>query len=169
MRYFVCAAAIASLAIPRSARAESAPNAIFGEVLGNGIFYSINYERLLATAPVGLRVGASYFTYGISNYQGSGNLTFVTVPLVASYYVGHRAHKLQLGLGATVMHLSLSADSTGLEFESERSGTNVSATAVVGYRYLPAHRGISFGVGFTPLLRPGRFLPWGGASLGYAF
>jgi hypothetical protein len=153
---------------PVSAR-QTASNVIFAEVLGNGLLYSINYEHIIERWNIGLRAGASYFTYAVSSYGKSGNLNLASFPLVASYYVGSPTHKLQLGLGATILYTGVSSDSTGTKFESERSGGAVAATAVVGYRYLPPDRGFSFGVGFTPLLRASSFLPWGGGHAGYIF
>lgn len=154
---------------PSAAPARTASNVVFGEALGNGLLYSINYERIFASVPIGLRAGASYFSYPVSTYGRSGNLKLATFPLVASYHVGSRHHKLQLGLGATILYLGVSTDSTGTKFEGERSGVGVAASAVIGYRYLPPDRGFSFGVGFTPLLRTSSFLPWGGANAGYVF
>lgn len=148
---------------------RTASNVIFGEVLGSGLLYSVNYERVFSSLPIGLRAGASYFSYPVSTYGHSGNLKLATFPLVASYYLGTPKHKLQLGLGATLIYLGVSTDSTGTKFEGERSGFGVAATAVVGYRYLPPERGFTFGVGFTPLLRASSFLPWGGANAGYIF
>ena len=151
-------------------RAWAASNAIYAEPLGNGLIYSMNYERFLRDWHVGLRAGASFFTYGISQAQGSGNLTILTFPLVASYYLGPRRHKLQLGLGATVLYVDVSSDSQGIKYEGSGTGLGVAATAVVGYRYIPPCRGLTFGVGFTPLVRPQKgILPWGGANVGYAF
>jgi hypothetical protein len=148
---------------------RTASNVIFAEALGNGLLYSINYERIIERWNIGLRIGGSYFTYAVSTYGKSGNLKLATFPLVASYYFGTPRHKVQLGLGATILYTGVSSDSTGTKFESERSGGAVSATAVVGYRYLPPDGGFSFGVGFTPLLRASAFLPWGGAHAGYIF
>ncbi len=152
-----------------AAPARTASNVIFGEVLGSGLLYSVNYERVLSALPIGLRAGASYFSYPVSTYGRSGNLKLATFPLVASYYLGTPRHKLQLGLGATLIYLGVSTDSTGTKFEGDRSGFGVAATAVVGYRYLPPDRGFTFGVGFTPLLRTSSFLPWGGANAGFIF
>jgi hypothetical protein len=148
---------------------QAASNVIFAEVLGNGLLYSINYERIIERWNIGLRAGASYFTYAVSSYGKSRNLKLASFPMIGSYYVGSPTHKLQLGLGATILYTGASSDSTGTTFESERSGGAVAATAVVGYRYLPPDRGFSFGVGFTPLLRSSSFLPWGGAHAGYIF
>lgn len=150
--------------------ARTAHNAIFAEVFGSGLLYSVNYERIFdALGGVGVRAGVSYFTYPVSSYGKSGNLSLFTVPLMASWYWGSPSHKLQLGLGATVIYLGASTDSQGTEFGGERAGFGVAASGVVGYRYLPPRGGITFGVGFTPLVRPGRALAWGGANVGYLF
>lgn len=156
---------------PPPARADerAAPNVVFAEAFGSGLLYSLNYERIIPSWNIGLRAGASYFTYAVSSYGASGNLTLVSFPLLASYYFGWRNHHLQLGLGATILYTGVSSDSVGTRFESDRSGLGLAASAVVGYRYMPRDGGISFGVGFTPLLRTSRFLPWGGANVGYAF
>jgi hypothetical protein len=148
---------------------RAGPHVVFAEALGNGLFYTVNYEHIFDSIHLGLRVGASYFTHSVSTYGGSGNLVFVSFPLVASYYLGSTEHKVQLGLGATILYLDVGTDSQHTKFEGDRAGAGLAATAVIGYRYLPKGRGISFGLGFTPLLRPGRFLPWGGLNVGYAF
>lgn len=146
-----------------------AANAIFAELLGNGLLYSLNYERFVAEQSVGLRAGASFFTRSVSRYGSSGNLTIVSFPLIVSYYSGWQSHKVQLGIGATILHTKVATDSQGIAYEGERAGTTVAPTVVFGYRYVPADRGFSFGVGFTPLLRASKLLPWGGASAGYVF
>lgn len=148
---------------------RTAANVVFAEVLGSGLLYSVNYERLIDSLNLGVRAGASYFTYSVSSYGRSGNLTLVSFPIVASYYLRHGRHNLQLGLGATILYTGAASDSQGVQFETERSGLGLAGSAVVGYRYLPRGRGITFGVAFTPLLRAGAFLPWGGASAGYVF
>lgn len=166
------AAPPAIVAQPAIANAP-APNAVSFEALGNGLLYSISYERFLSDWsrwPIGLRIGASFFTYKISDASGSGNLTLATFPLVASYYLGPARHKLQLGLGATVLYVSASSDATGTKYEGAGTGLGIAATAIVGYRYLPPAGGFVLGIGFTPLLRATKgLLLWGGASVGYSF
>jgi hypothetical protein len=156
-------------AAPPPTRERTSPNVVFAEALGSGLLYSVNYERIIDAWNVGLRGGLSYFTYAVSSYGSSGNLTLVTFPVVASYYLGWRSHHLQLGLGGTVLYTDVATDSQGTKFDGERSGVGVAATGVVGYRFIPRDGGLSFGVGFTPLVRTSRFLPWGGANVGYAF
>ena len=152
------------------APARPAPNVISLELLGNGLLYSLNYERLLPAWNLGLRAGASLFVDRISNASGSGSLVLASFPLVASYFLGPPRHKLELGLGATILYSDAASDSTGTKYQGSVSGLGVAATGVVGYRYMPVGRGFTFGAGFTPLLRASKgFLPWGGASIGYAF
>lgn len=156
------------MSAPPSFPIAPASNAVFAELLGNGLLYSINYERFLWPIPIGIRAGASFFTYAVSDVSGSGNLTLLTFPITASYYWGTLHHKLQLGLGATILYTSASSDSSGTSYGN--TGLAIAATAIVGYRYLPIGRGFTFGAGFTPLLRTSRgFLPWGGVTAGYVF
>lgn len=152
-----------------SKSAPPASNVVFAEVFGSGLLYSVNYERIIDSLHVGLRAGASYFTYAVSSYGRSGNLVLVSFPLVASYYFQWANHNLQLGAGATILYTGVATDSQGTAFESERSGLGLAASAVIGYRYLPRDGGITFGVAFTPLVRTSSLLPWGGATIGYAF
>ncbi len=155
---------------PRSGESRTASNVLFVEPLGNGLLYSVNYARVIDRWHVGLRAGASFFTWSVSKYGGSGNFTLVTAPLVASYYlsIAHSNHDIELGLGATVLYSRASTDSTGTTYGT-RSGLDVAATAILGYRYLPRERGLTFGAGFTPLVRTSKFLPWAGADVGYVF
>jgi hypothetical protein len=161
-------AVAATASPPASARETRVVNIVDFEALGNGLIDSLDYERIYLAWNVGFRAGASFFTYKLSNATGAGNLTLATFPLVASYYFGPPRHKLQLGLGATVLYIDASSDAAGTKFGS--TGLEVAATGVVGYRYLPKCRGFTFGVGFTPLFRAGKgFLPWGGVNAGIAF
>lgn len=158
--------------VSESSNPVAAPNAIFVEGFGNGLLYSLNYERILTIADwnFGFRLGGSYFATKISSASGSGLLQLASIPMVVSWYAGLPHHKLQIGLGATVLWVSASTDSTGAKYEGAAEGVGLAATAVVGYRYMPEHTGFTFGFGFTPLLRATKgFLPWPGASAGIAF
>jgi hypothetical protein len=159
-----------AVAPEQAATEPPAPNVISLELLGNGLLYSVNYERLFPAWNLGLRAGASFFMDKISSANGSGDLVLASFPLVASYFIGTPRHKLELGLGATILYSEAASDSTGTKFEGSVSGLGVAATAVIGYRLMPIGRGLTLGAGFTPLLRATKgFLPWGGVSAGYAF
>jgi hypothetical protein len=143
-------------------------NAVSLELLGNGLLYSINYERFVGD--YGFRGGASFFTWKISDAAGSGNLTLATFPFLASYYLGTAKHKLQLGLGATILYTAAASDAAGTTYSGSTSGLGVAATGVIGYRYAPEKSGFTFTAGYTPLVRTSKALwAWGGASAGWAF
>jgi hypothetical protein len=164
----VTVAAPSTSTAPVATSNEMPPNAVYAELLGNGLDYSINYERFLGDWPIGFRGGASFLSVPISQASGSGNLKLASFPFVASYYFGSTRHKLQLGLGTTLLYSVASSDSTGVQYGG--TGLAVGATAVIGYRYVPRCHGFTFGAGFTPLLRSSKgFLPWGGVTAGYAF
>jgi hypothetical protein len=162
--------ATAAATAPGGAWEAASPNALSFELLGNGLLYSVSYERVFPAYNLGLRGGASFFRYKISAATGSGNLTLASLPLVASYYFGPPRHKLQLGLGATVLYVDAASDASGVKFQGSGTGFDVAATAVIGYRFVPRGTGPMFSIGFTPLLRAAKgFLPWGGASGGVEF
>jgi hypothetical protein len=157
---------------PPSPRAPSpgsrtARNSVFAEFLGNGIVYSLNYERFLGedrgVAP-SLRIGVSV-------------IPWLAVPFLANVYVGGLDHKLQIGVGATIV-TPLPPDNAHGNGPIICSCVIGLPTAVVGYRYVPHDGGFNFGLGFTPLfnvqaLGPGSsfgdFLPLVGASMGAGF
>jgi hypothetical protein len=146
---------------------RTANNAVYFELLGNGGVYSINYERFLDD--FGIRVGFSYVSIDTNNgVDGSSTkASLTTFPVVGSYYLGGKNNKLQLGLGATFFIVS--AAESSINFAGNASGFLPVGTAVVGYRYMPAHGGFNFGIGFTPIFGPNAFLPWGGMQLGATF
>lgn len=148
-------------------------NAIFFEALGSGLLYSVSYERRLPWHDLGVRAGGSFFTYATSAYGGSGNLTLVSIPLLATWAPAlsskYPAHRANVGAGATVLWLDPPTDSRGTSYGGDRAGLGVAASAVLGYRYLPPSGGFTFALAFTPLLRASGLLPWGGVSAGIAF
>ena len=160
------------------AQSPTSSNSVYLELLGNGLFYSINYDHLF-TESFGGRVGAGYISPA---WVSTG-----TFPLMAYYLIGSGNSKLELGLGANVI---LQPENQSFSFASaedeEFEGTGVLGTATVGYRYQRAEGGIVFRVGLTPFfgnfvketLLPSyqyvkedvfRFRLWGGISVGYAF
>jgi len=163
----------AAIVAPAPAPAPDAPNIVALELLGSGLTYSLGYERLFrawSNSTIGIRAGGSFFTYAVNDSAGSGNLTILTFPLVASQYFGRGPHKLVVGLGATFLYVNASSDSSGVTYSSDSSGFGVAATGVLGWRYVPRDGGPAFGVAFTPMVRTHKgFLPWGGANVGYAF
>ena len=126
----------------------TAPNAMYVELLGQGVALTANYERILfATTPhnISLRAG-----FGI--WAGVGAAGTV-VPIGASYLFGSN-HKLEIGIGYA--------------FISNRNDYNGASFALIGYRYQPIDGGFLIRVSFTPRFTD-ELEPWVGLSLGYAF
>lgn len=154
---------------------RTAKNVVFAELLGNGLGYSVNYERLFDDTGFGVRAGFSYLSLGASGGTGSTSssvrVSWISVPILANYYVGSANHKLQLGLGVSLVYAT--SEGRSADVFGSVSGLVPFVTGVIGYRYLPAKGGFNFGIGFTPLFIPGgetrTFLPWGGIGLGAAF
>jgi hypothetical protein len=69
---------------------------IFLELGGNGIIYSINYERIISEN-FALRGGAG-IAPGLILVEG----TFFHFPLTASYLIGSKTSMLEIGAGATL-------------------------------------------------------------------
>jgi hypothetical protein len=177
MRSIAVLSLIVALSGTAVAQLPTSRNAIYLEFLGNGLMYSINYDRLF-TESFGMRVGASYST-------PAGH--FVTFPLMANYFVSWGSSKLEMGLGACVI---LQPEYQSVSFmaatDEDIRGNGVLATATLGYRYQPTDGGFVFRVGVTPFygkfshdISPTpyedvtedvyRFRLSGGISVGYGF
>ena len=131
----------------------TAPNAVFVEFLGQGIFLTANYERMLFTTTphnIALRAG-----FGVWGWMGDSG---IIVPVDASYLSGSN-HKLELGIGYVFITGNNSLDNL----------SNGAFTTLIGYRYQPIDGGFVFRIGFTPLRGAKKMEPWVGLSLGYAF
>lgn len=155
---------------PRQIR--KAENAVFLELGGNGLVYSINYERIFGDSDFSLRVGLSYISVSASSNtsNSSAKASILTFPVLGNYYVGGRDHKLQLGGGLTF--ISITGTSSNSSTFVSASGFVPAPTLAIGYRYLPARGGFTFFIGLTPFIIPGGDKPifmWGGMSFGGAF
>ena len=151
-------------------KVRTAENAVFLELAGSGFVYSVNFEHLFGDSGFSLRGGLSYMSLGASSGSASSKVTWLAVPLLGNYYLGGENHKLQLGVGATILYVTTSA-SSGAIFGSV-SGFVPVPTAAIGYRYIPARGGFTFFVGLTPFIIPSgdkTFQPWAGMSFGAVF
>lgn len=149
---------------------SSPHNLIFLELGGNGILYSINYDRALAGGFT-IRVGVGHLAEGanpIATEQTElASLGAVGLPVLLNYVRGTGSHRLELGAGATVLYTSARA-STRYRAATPATITPL-ATALIGYRYVPRGGGFTYRAGFTPLISTAGVLPWGGLSVGYLF
>lgn len=164
-------------AAPTAGTEREAKNAIYLDLLGPGLMYSINYDRVIVD-DVSARIGFSYFGVGASASDGSGTtasaeFSYWAIPITVSYLgVGSDTHILELGGGGAIVNFSgsglLEADDSSVG--ADASVTTAALTALVGYRRQPADGGFVFRAGLSPMLAfEGGFLPWGYLSLGAAF
>ncbi len=133
-------------------------NSIFIEGLGNGLLYSVNYEkRYSAALNWGTRIGFSYL---------KGSEATVIVPLQLNYFIGQNNNWL-IGLGVTS------------QFVENNAGTSLYVYPCASFMYVPQWRSKFFiraGLTSTYLQRnrndayhisPDIFLIWPGFAVGY--
>jgi hypothetical protein len=129
-----------------------APNSVYLEVLGNGGFYSLNYDRLFCNY-FGVRIGGSYVHLGDIGQM-------VSFPVMANFFIGGKHHKIELGVGYTIMNEAAPKDFSHWD-------TEYFQTATLGYRYQSQEN--FFRIGVTPLYTGYEIIPLGGMSFGFAF
>lgn len=160
------AAAPAAPAPSEAPTERSANNALYIELLGPGLLYSLNYDH--AFGPVAARVGIEYWSLSASGGSGSSSATFLSFPVTVSYLgIGSLKHIFEVGAGAEITYFGGSASVLG----ASSSGSAVTAwgTLILGYRYQPPDGGFFLRAGISPLIGSGFFLPWPYVGLGATF
>jgi hypothetical protein len=167
-------AATALVMVAPSAKAQgakSANNAIYLELGGSGVIYSVNYERMISK--MGVRAGFSYLSVNGAAVSGgsvsSAKVSATGVPLTMSYLGIGGNNKLELGGG--VLFEKFSGQASWGPGQDVKAGAVVPmATFIMGYRYQPRNGGFNFRIAFTPVYHPDLgFWPWGGMSFGVSF
>ncbi len=140
-----------------------APNGIYLELLGNGIIYSINYDRMFNES-VGGRIGFSYFP-SVPAFFTSTEDIFV-IPVMINTFVGTGDSKLELGAGIVYARATLST----IFSDQKEDAAGIAGTLTIGYRYQERTGGLVFRIGFTPFFKfNGEFMPYAGVSIGTSF
>jgi hypothetical protein len=142
-------------------------NGLYVEGLGPGLFYSFNYDRVIAD--FALRIGIGYVSVGASTTSSSAKAYILTLPFDINYIgIGSKKHIFELGGGATVV--SLGAGVSSLNVESKNDSTTVVLGHLnIGYRLQPPHGGFMLRTGISPIIGSGGFLPWPYIALGATF
>ena len=133
-------------------------NHLFLELFGNGILYSVNYERLLSDN-FSSRIGYSYMP----------DLIYSTIPITASYIIGRGSSKAEAGMGITIT----TSVFDGVFGTRKEKQTYLLLTGVFGIKYYKPRGGYTVKITFTPFysphLKPSKFQLYGGISIGYGF
>ncbi len=118
-------------------------NTFYLELVGNGMFYSLNYDRILVVQQnwkMSGRIGGMYLP-GL-DYN---DRQMIGLPLEVSYLRGRNKHYLEVGLGFTATY-----DTYRLG-ESRVKDLALMGVARVGYRHQKREGGLFYKVGFTPV------------------
>jgi hypothetical protein len=125
----------------------TAQNNIYLEILGNGFFYSLNYERFF-NRNISARAGIMIFpASGTSDEGHTLDITLLFFPIMANYLFNFGNHNIELGVGPEVVYASGSTDIAG-----NFSGFAFAATARIGYLYFPTDGGFNIRIAYTPIL-----------------
>ncbi|MBX2845184.1 MAG: hypothetical protein KTR13_03135 [Saprospiraceae bacterium] len=164
MRKFLFLACALLFSAPLFAQTQlSNKNSLSLELLGRGVFYSLNYEHKLSNYDnqiTGSRIKAGF---GMRNIHGD---MVTSVPASFSHLFSlSDTDYLELGAGGTAMF--------GIDDDTQIGSVEItqpySVHGIVGYRYVPdVNRGLYVKANFTPLYTD-QFIFYGGLGGGYIF
>ena len=143
-----------------------AHNAIYVELLGQGLLYSINYDFRFSDH-VSLRAGFSSWSIPAVPFFPSSDLSFTGFPVMLNYLSGTGDSHLELGIGFIPATASVSGTFLGENLSG--GSTLIIGTGTIGFRLQPREGGFVFRVGFTPFITSDGIKPSIGLSLGSAF
>lgn len=138
----------------------TAPNAFYLELFGNGLLYSLNYDRLF-TDQISGRVGIMF----LGAAEGESAAGVMAAPIMANYLVGRGNSHFEAGVGVALVSGAIS----NVEGFEDESFSGVAGTGTLGYRYQRPAGGFVFRAGLTPFFSTSGIVPWFGLSLGYGF
>ena len=142
---------------------QQKPNSIYLELFGNGVVYSINYDRMLSEN-FGARIGLMYLPRLDMVFYAFDDL--LIIPVMFNFFVGSGNSKLELGGG--ISFVSITGGSV-FGFDAAESETGIAGTATFGYRYQSPRSGIIFRAGLTPVFTDEGAKLYGGLSFGFIF
>jgi hypothetical protein len=137
-------------------------NSIQLELFGHGLFYSVNYERILINRENYKTTAQAGFAW----YPPATDLREFWVPVSLNELVSFNQHHIEFGLGTVFTNEEMQR----LTGENTRDWSTF-LTGRVGYRYQKPNGRFIFRIGFTPLyeLDGKEFHPSGVLALGYSF
>jgi len=160
---WVLQAGCGSVAFPFVSRRDAEPpideatvptNATYFELFGNGLLFTLNYERIID--------GIVVARFGALCVPGADTACPFVAPVMVGWLLGRGAHKLELGFGALWI------------WNQPMRGWTVGQTGTVAWRYQPWRSGFMWKMGWTPILNVGpaenEAAPiWFGLATGYTW
>ncbi|HUX56074.1 MAG TPA: hypothetical protein VMV77_03820 [Bacteroidales bacterium] len=146
-------------------------NAIYIEMLGQGIFYSVNYDYRLSRK-ISLRAGFTIWSINSIDFLliQITDLKYKSFFVMGNYLTGTKSNHLELGLG--LMPTFYSGDVSFLYFLKSDSRGYISellGTATLGYRYQRDEGGFIFRISVAPIFSTSGAVLIGGLSIGFGF
>ncbi|MBN2362826.1 hypothetical protein JXL83_01700 [candidate division WOR-3 bacterium] len=142
-------------------------NAVYCEMFGPGIIYSLNYE-FRPIRQFSLRAGYSSWSMSTFFLFVDGWFKFQAFPITASYLTGQGSHSFEVGGGVVPMHIEIEGTDFFFGEEIDASKTIFLGTGIFGYRYQP-YKGAFLKAAVTPLFNSNNLLFYCGVSIGYSF
>ena len=151
-------------------------NTIYLELLGNGLLYSLNYDRMV-TDKISVRAGyggltVSQFVTDENAAPGTFSITnedvkITMIPLIVNYLRGGGNHKLEIGGGVVLVSVDWSG--TVEELGSFKLGADGALpTGNLGYRYQKSEGGFFFKASLCPFFAE-TMVTSVGLGFGYSF
>jgi hypothetical protein len=138
---------------------DRAPQAVYAELFGKGLFFTVNYDRRFSK-----RVDGLGFSVGMG-YLKVDDIGIFSLPVGLNYLLGKNGKYFEFGAGASYLSAKISDINNATEH-----GSTVIGTMTLGYRSQPIKGGFMFRAGFNPLIFRDQFLPYYPyVSLGYSF
>ena len=191
----LCKAQITALDSLNKNRNDIKTRTVFFEVLGSGLLYSINYDRLLN---LNKKIKNS-ITLGASFFINQRSETILALPMSYNFIFGKRKNHLEIGAGFSpfifsgtylIFPKSGNLATSNYSYYSQITDYSLSFVPKIGYRYQKPTGGFFFRFALTPIIglfayttgsnqydgfsyfddtRGTGILPWAGISLGYTF
>lgn len=133
---------------------EPPSNAVYGELFGNGILMTLNYEKIID--------GKVFARFGAFCVPDESIACPFSAPVMIGYLLGPGANKLELAFGQLWI------------WNQPLRGWTIAQTATIAWRYQPLRPGMMWKVGWTPILGAGpgqnESAPiWLGVASGFAW
>lgn len=138
-------------------------NSIQMELMGHGLFYSLNYERIFFNGEKHKTTGQ----VGLAYYPPKTDVRDIWIPAIINELISFDKHHVEFGLG----YIFINETNRSLEDEIISREWNGILTGRIGYRYQKPDGRFIFRVGITPFFEydSNEFHPWGGLTFGYNF
>ena len=144
-------------------------NTIYFELLGNGLAYSLNYDRMV-TDKISVRAGYGGLTVSNSTVSSgvivTEDIKITLIPVLANYLRGEGNHKLEMGGGIVLVSVDYTGNVADVDFSLAADGAI--PTGNLGYRYQKSEGGFFFKASLCPFFAE-TMVTSVGLGFGYSF